>query len=287
MNQLLVKIKNRKKECYETFRKIIDNENCYFFPENLQCVEYNPNTLLEDGEWYVINNFSEKEYCIDLLKESSLNSVDFAILDKNEFSIIDYICSYQDDNIFYFQKIRQSQLLLKKRILFSFGKDYAYDSNNASIVINSYPDAIYKKDEDVLFFQKLDTISTIFKGISILYKEATNEEIKVFLKNDFIKVSEKFDVLKISKATRKKIAIAMDKLDGLSSDEKQMMLKYVEDTTELKYENNSFIIDNEKDIKNLVWGIMERIYITPIGKEKIVVNSIINIPNGDTETSKV
>lgn len=48
-------------------------------------------------------------------------------------------------------------------------------------------------------------------------------------------------------------------------------------------ENNSFIINDEEDIKKLVWGITERYYETPISREKRVANSIINIQNGTTE----
>lgn len=285
MNQLLAKIKNRKQNVEEAFKKIIDNKNCYSFP-NMQRVEYNPNTLLEDGQWYCINNFSQQDYCIGLLKEESFDSVDFVTLERSEFSKIDYLCSYQDNNYFYFQKVRPSQLLFKKRILFSFGSNFTYDVDNASIVINSYPDAIYKKDEDILFFQKLETISTIFKGIDILYKEATDEETTEFLNNDFIVMPETLEVSKIGKASRKRIAMAISILDRFSDSEKQEILEYTRQNSGLAHENGSFVINDEEDIKKLVWGITERYYETPISKEKRVANSIINLQSGIEENDQ-
>lgn len=287
MNQLLAKVKNRKQSINEGFKRIIDNKNCYSSPNNIQAVEYNPNTLLEEGQWYSITEFSQQEFCIELLKQDRFDSVDFSTLDRNEFTKIDYLCSYQDENYFYFQKIRPSQLLFKKRLLFSFGKNFSYDENNASVVINSYPDAIYKKDDDTLYFQKLETISTIFKGIDILYKEATEEETAEFLNNDFISVPASLEVAKIGKASRKKIAMAMTILSRFSNEEKLEILEYTKQNSGLEHKNNSFIIKDEEDIKKLVWGITERYYETPISKEKRIANSIINVDTGTMENDEM
>jgi hypothetical protein len=43
------------------------------------------------------------------------------------------------------------------------------------IVINNFVDAIYKKEEDTLYFRKLTLITSIFKGIDTLYREATRQ----------------------------------------------------------------------------------------------------------------
>lgn len=277
MNQLLAKVKNNKQNYKESFKKIIGNKNCYNFPNNIQAINYNPNTLLEDGQWYFISNFSQQNFCINLLKENNVDSVDFNTLNRDEFSKLDYLCSYQDNNFFYFQKVRPSQLLFKKRILLDFGNNFTYDENNASVVINSYPDAIYKKDEDKLYFQKLETISTIFRGIDILYREATEEETTNFLNSNFITMSENLEISKISKTSRKNIAMAISILSQFSDNQKQEILEYTKQNSGLLHENGSFVINNENDIKKLVWGITERYYETPISREKRVANSIINL----------
>lgn len=289
MNQLLVKVKNRKQSINECFKKIIDDKECYSFPNNMRQIAYNPNTLLEEGQWYYIAEFSQQEFCIELLKQESFDSVDFSTLQRNEFLRMDYLCSYQDENYFYFQKVKSSQLLFKKRLLFSFGQNFSYDDNNASVVINAYPDAIYRKDNDTLYFQKLETISSIFKGIDVLYKEATEEETSEFLNNDFIFIPESLEISKIGKASRKRIAMAINILDKFTDNERQEILDYTRENSGLQLDdnNNSFIINDEEDIKKLVWGISERYYETPISKEKRVANSVINLQNDNMNEEEI
>lgn len=111
MNQLLAKVKNRYRNIAEAFKKIISDESIFSMPYNLtDCVEYNPNTLLESGQWYKIINFSEQDFCIDILKEESIDSVDFDMLSNEDFTKIDYLCSLEE-GVVYFQKIRPAQLV--------------------------------------------------------------------------------------------------------------------------------------------------------------------------------
>lgn len=275
MNQLLAKVKNRNRNISESFKKVISDKSIYSTPYNLaDCVDYNPNTLLENGQWYKISEFSEQEFCIDILKEQNFDSVDFGMLAKDDFSKIDYLCSYEGDT-FYFQKIRPSQLVTKKRI--SFGETYAYDANSKSIVINFFPDAIYSKSDDTLYFQRLETISTIFRGIDILYKEATEQETEVFLQNDFISLANDFNASKVNKLVRKKIALATEALAALGDEKKQEMIQYIKNTSKLNFENNAFTISNEEELKKLLFGISERYYETPISKQLRIANSVINV----------
>ena len=67
------------KSTFDGFRKILSNENCYSIPQNLQAVPYNPNTLLEDGQWYSLSQFSEQNFCLSLLKENSFDSVNLQV----------------------------------------------------------------------------------------------------------------------------------------------------------------------------------------------------------------
>ncbi|WP_155895255.1 hypothetical protein [Lachnospira multipara] len=84
--------------------------------------------------------------------------------------IVEYIMSVQD-NVYFFQRILKHSIMMKKRI--TLGDTICLDQGERSIVINSTPDAIYVKDDDILYFKKLSTISPIFKGIDELYREAT------------------------------------------------------------------------------------------------------------------
>ena len=281
MNQLIAKIKNKKRSGFDGFKKIISDIECYNTPTNFESLNYDPNTLLDIGQWYYIDHFSMKTFCIDIIKEDFC-SVDIDSLDKDDFQKIDYLLSCQDD-IYYFQKVRPAQLVKKKR-LWSLGESYMFDANNISIVINTFPDAFYKKQDDILYFQKLETISSIFKGIEVLYREATNEEVESFLNSDFIKVNESINKAEIGKLSRKRIAMAITTLNSFNDEQKQAVIQYTKENSGLMFENNKFVLTNEEDIKKLAWGISERYYETPVSRQKRVANSVINLQTGETQS---
>lgn len=85
------------------------------------------------------------------------------------------IIAVQGDE-FYFQKITPSLFIKRKTI--AFGEVAIIEESKERLVINSLPDAIYRKASDSLLFRDLVTISSIFKGIDVLYKEATEDEVE-------------------------------------------------------------------------------------------------------------
>lgn len=276
MTQLLVKVKNKTRSVNAQYKKIISDVKCYVFPENIESVPYSPETLLDATQWYVIENFSHQTFCLELIKRETFDSVDFEMFDRNCFSKMDYLCLVHDD-IYFFQKIRPSQLLQAKRI--SFGESFTYDENSMSIVINTYADAIYVKDSDRLYFQKLETISSIFKGIEILFREATEEETKLFLQSDFISLGTEMNVSKVGKTSRKSVALAMTVLNSFNAEEKKRVMEYTKNYTSLQQDEKGFIIETEEDLKKLMLGIFERFYETPVSKKTRVANSIIDLQN--------
>lgn len=274
MNQLLAKIKNKTKTYTKGFKKLTTEENCYIIPENISSIEYNPDTLLEEGQWYFIKDFSEQTYCPELFKCEVFNSVDFETISNNEFTLIDYLCFYQDDK-FFIQKVRPTQLVVKKRV--NFGETCSINNNSKSIVINKYADAIYVKQENRLYFQKLETITNIFRGIDILFKEATEEETNEFLNYDFIALEDNLSSTAITKNTRKKIKQALNILNTMSSEIKEKIIKYTKKYSGLNYANRKFILHTEDDVNKLLYGINERYYETEISKEKRLANSVQKI----------
>lgn len=128
------------------------------------------------------------------------------------------------------------------------------DSENEPILIlNKIPDAIYDKDFDLLYFKKLSALTSIFRGIETLYKEATQGETEQFLKNDFIRLEEGYNVNKVKTANRKRIALAMDTLGTYSPQDQQSIFAYTKEYCgELQYDENQkfFRIKSEDDLKN-------------------------------------
>ena len=128
-------------------------------------------------------------------------------------------------------------------------------------------------------FQKLETISSIFKGIEILFREATEEETKLFLQSDFISLGTEMNVSKVGKTSRKSVALAMTVLNSFNAEEKKRVMEYTKNYTSLQQDEKGFIIETEEDLKKLMWGIFERYYETPVSKKTRVANSIIDLQN--------
>lgn len=268
---LIAKVKNRSRTI--TYRKIISERMIYQIPDNLtSSVEYNPSTLLEENQWYKFEHFSQTIYCQDILK-NTFSSVNYDNLSRAEFNKIDYLCSYQED-VYYFQNVSKNNLQPKN--LIHFGDSYEYVENGMFININRDADAIYIKNDDTLYFKNLSKISGIFRGISELYREATDEETENFLRNDFICLTDDYGTGDVKASNRKRIAMAVDTLSNFDEDDKERVFEYIRDyCPSLRSANNSFSIGNEDELKQLLWGIEQRYYTTPVGNKKRIANSII------------
>jgi hypothetical protein len=273
MNHLLAKTKGRHGDYF----KVISNEEIFELPEDLgNQIEYNSDYKLEDDEWFAIENFSQQEYCIDFLKNRFI-STDYNQIPVDDYGIIDYLCAYQS-GVYFFQKLSSSQIIRKK--YFSFSETPTLVENEPIIVIDNFPDAIFIKDEDILYFKKLTSITSIFKGIDILYREATREETESFLENDFIKLDDDFSANKVKRANRKRIAMAMDTLQRFTKKEKQSIFGYIREYCEdLNFDENAenFTISSEEELKKLLYGIEQRYYTTILGGERRLANSITTL----------
>ena len=131
-----------------------------------------------------------------------------------------------------------------------------------------------------LRYRPVTSITTIFKGIYDLYKEATQEETAEFLQNDFINLDENYTAENVKKANRKRIAMAQATLQTFNRRQKRQIFSYIREYCEdLAFDENdeNFAISNEEDLKKLLYGIEQRYYTTRIGNEKRLANSITTV----------
>uniref|UniRef100_UPI000CFE3B63 ATP F0F1 synthase synthase n=1 Tax=Cronobacter dublinensis TaxID=413497 RepID=UPI000CFE3B63 len=232
---------------------------------------------LDEDLWFVIEGFSHQPFCLSYIT-ADFDSKDYDDLTKRYFTKISYIFSNQGDD-FYFQKITPSLFIKRKTI--AFGESAEIEENQGRLIINHIPDAVYLKESDILLFRNLATISSIFKGIDVLYKEATEEDVKSFLSESFIVLSTDYDVEKVSKPNRKRIALAMDTLAAMPVEDRGEMLNYINDycAEKLKYDatESKFEVSSEEELKYLLYGIEQRFYTTRFGNEKRLANSILKL----------
>lgn len=276
MDYILARISRQRKNLV----KVLSDQRLFESIDynSVDCVDYAPDHNLDEDSWYKIDNFSKQSFFPEFLNHQ-FDSKTFDEIERSQFNYIKLIISVQD-NALYFQKVLQSIFMLKRSFL-TFGEQATLKEDESILVINKIPDAIYYIDEDVLIFQSLATLSSVFKGIDELYKEATAEEVEDFLNKDFIELKSNFSAEKVSKPNRKRIALAMQTFTSMSEDEQNNVIiyinKYCDDS--LKYDNESkkFEISSDVELKNLLYGIEQRFYTTPIGGKKRLANSVMDL----------
>ena len=274
MSQVFAKVRirgNRNK-----YRKILSTtEQVYHSPDELinsSCV-YSPGASLDEGEWFKISEFSQKEFSIEIT-QTNYESVDYDSLQISEYAHVDYLF-IQIENHFFFQKVGKSKLVKRKGI-FGFGEEYSYKNDMSVLFINEYPDAVYISAEDTLYFQRLESITRIFDGISELYREATESEVTAFLENDFIALGGDFTSNKVKTANRKRIAMAMNTLSNMQDKDKIRMFTYICGyCPSLVTSEHKFKVESEDDLKMVLYGIEQRFYTTSVGDEKRIAKSVV------------
>lgn len=273
MDCILAKVKGPRKKPF--FKIISDHALFESVVVDLDfCVEYNPDHNLDEDSWFKINDFKQKPYCIDILK-TDFDSKDWDDLSREQFPKIAYLLASQGDN-FYFQKVNPSLFVCRRTIY--FGEVTKIEKNENRLVINDRPDAIYFGEDDTLIFRNLASIASIFNGIDILFKEATQEEVDEFLSKSFLTLSGGFNSSLVSKPNRKRVALAMATLEKMSDQDRDGMLNYINDYCKdhLKLDSTTKKLQISKDdeLKLLLYGIEQRFYTTPFGKEKRLANSV-------------
>jgi len=273
MDCVLAKVKGPRKK---PFFKII-SDHTLFEPITVDvdfCAGYDPDHNLDEDAWFKVANFRQQPYCIDFLK-SNFDSKDWDDLTREQFPNISYLIASQGDD-FYFQKINPSLFLCKKTIC--FGDVAKIESNENRLVVKERPDAVYIKASDTLIFRNLAAIASIFKGIDILFKEATQEEVVSFLSESFLTLSGGYNASLVSKPNRKRVALAMATLEKMSAQDREGMHTYIsgycQDQLKFDAATKTFQVSKDEELKLLLYGIEQRFYTTPFGKEKRLANSV-------------
>lgn len=166
--------------------KIINTEKCFRLkkqfsrnlpPKLLLLPRTRREQQIQDDDWFCITNAGSKDYSIDLLSES-FSTCGYGLPYPCGVWQIDYLFVV-DDRFIYFQMFPSQIGIAEKNV--HFGEEFTYKTNCAEIVIKDLPDAIYDKNTDNLYFRRLESITSIFRGIDMLYREATQEETDTFL----------------------------------------------------------------------------------------------------------
>lgn len=287
MDYLLAKIKGRG----AGFSMVLSGETVFDnIPDFSNARTYDDDYRLHDGEWFVVNDFSTKSYCIELLN-NDFDATVYSNLAKQLYRKIAYVISVQegeDGNVIYIFQNVTSSLLLSKQKFISFGPielgisgitntDQASLVNNENIlVLKNSPDCYYVKAEDKLYFRNLSSITSIFDGINELYNEATDEEVQTLFDLEMVNLGADFGADKVKIPNRRKIKEALIRYNSFSDEKKQLLPNYISKycPTLFDEETRKFNINSEKELTELLNGMNQRYYTTEIDEEKRLANSI-------------
>lgn len=238
-------------------------------------VPYNQDTILEDGQWFFIASFESSKYANEIIKKEII-SAEHNSLSRKELEKIDFFISVSPDkDEICFQKVRKNSVIEKKGIILA-GDEFRLLPQEPLLVIEKYPDAIYKKSDDKLYFRSVTVLSYFFHNIEELVREATDDETKEFLEMDFITVVEGFSVEQVNILNRKRIVKAKSELTEMDEQKRKRLGEYIaEYVSGISDAEGRFVVRSNEDLKNLLYGIDQRYYTTPINNEKRIANSII------------
>lgn len=287
MDYLLAKIKGRN----GGLSMVLSDETVFdCVPDFSNARAYDDDYKLQDGEWFVVDEFSTKSYCLDVLK-NNFDATAYSNLSKHLYRKIAYVISVQEDeegNVIYIFQNVTSSLLLSKQKLISFGPielgisgvtntDQASLVNNENIlVLKNLPDCYYIKAENKLYFRNLSSITSIFNGINELYNEATDEEVQTLFDMEMINLGADFGIDKVKIPNRRKIKEALMKYESFSEEKKQLLPSYVGKYCPTLFDKDTqmFNINSEKELTELLNGMNQRYYTTEIDGEKRIANSV-------------
>lgn len=252
-----------------------DVETAIFNCEELDLSNTIDDTVLEEDKWHFINNFSSTEYSMSILTKIG-DSVDYAQYSSTDSNDIVHIIVCQE-NYLCLQGISKSKVIKRKFI--TINETVRLEKNSDVLFVREFPDAIYSCRDDRLYFKTLRSISSLFKNISNLYREATNEEVETFLQNGFIRLEGNYNKDSVGIPNRRRIVLVSEILNDMPEEKRSNVFAYINGyVPTLNYSEGAFTISSDEDLKNLLYGIDERFYTTPIGQERRIARSIKKLP---------
>lgn len=272
MDFLFVKTKGKR----GSFCKVLSDQKVYCdIPSFEDNRPYNDEVRLLENQWFVLANFSQKEYAPSLVKDE-FNAAQWSQIDRANYGRIDYIVAVQDDgNQLIFQNITSS-LIYKRQNWLSLDDQPSLLNKAHLLVIHDQADAYYQRNNDCLYFQRLSSITNIFPGINELYNEATDDEVDLVLSLPILNVVPDFTKDKVKTANRRKIREALDMYNQYNNQQKEQLPLYMQKyCPRLSFDSVSgrFDIIDEKTLTLLLNGLCQRYYTTEISQEKKVALS--------------
>lgn len=285
MDYLIAKLKGRG----SNYAKLLTDKTTYdTIPDFSQCRAYDDDYKLREDEWFVVEDFSAKPYCIEILKNpfdiTTYSYLNFAGYKKIAFSIA--VQGDDEHRTYIFQNVTPSSLYCKYKAIAWNRVHLQADVDQPSLieqdgvfVLKNTPDCYYVKDSDKLYFKNLSSITTIFDGINELYREATDAEVDTLLNWPELQIEGGFDKNKVKTANRRKIKEAIQKYNNFTEDQKHNLSLYIGKYCPALIDaaTNKYKISSEVELTNFLNSVNQRYYTTDIDLTKRLANSVTDL----------
>lgn len=272
-NRVIAKLKRRGRSS-EAFCQIFNDKVVYTVPSFENSIEYDDERKLEDGQWFCVEEFVHQDYCPDYLK-NPLQPI-YSSMERDDYNKIDYIFgTMEEERFIWFLNVTPGRYIKNPLIQLLNNEPKLIEDNSNILELSSEPNAFFDVQNRKLYFKNLSLITSIFKGIEVLYREATNDEVNEFIASSIVEMGDGYDSDMIKTQNRKRLKAAKEKYDSFTSDQKVLLDDYLRNyCPELEKTDNGYKVSNEEEMTKLLNGINQRYYTTPIDNERRLANSV-------------
>lgn len=240
---------------------------------------YDPNNNVAH-QWFRIENLRNTEYFNDLFG-NPIESGELVTINVNQLDDIKYFAYYAEGK-FYIQRMLTG-CYIRKAGFWTIGNSIQFSNDNKMVTINPIPDGIYDLNTDTLYFQELNRLYNIFSCIKNEYVQGTSSSIHEFLSNDMISLSDDFSEDKVSLSNRKRIfevaRVYNTYSDAQKEELKSYICRYSDGGLEYNEQDGKFKINNDIDLRLLLFGMQMRFYKQPLSNDVQVATSSTSIQN--------
>lgn len=231
--------------------------------------EYKP----EENEVLLIENFSNPYASFDTLSLEKLA--------ENEIESIKALVFSMDDGKIAYQCFDSRKIIRPEKWILINSEETYSKIDKKGLIIGNNVDAVFLNNS--LFFNSYHNASKIF-DLSEYYKEATDNEIENFMKDQIIEYESSFDKSLLNSRMRKKIYLIL-KNEVLSKVDENFgavveYSKQIGISTCFDQENKKIVFPNEKkEFEKLLNFLNDDIYNSPITGNNYETNSKRKISN--------
>lgn len=253
--------------------------------EDCQEREFQIDYALGNDEWFFISlNEDERKEMIDGYLLVASSSADWNKVTPDQYNkLLTLYLIHEKDKVknIIFNRIFDRFCIQSKTIINIDISGPKIKTETNSIEFNHSVDAFWDSVKNKLYFKKYSTIKPLFIGIEKYYRSATKEEVESFLENNFFLVSEAFNKSKLGERALHNIAIILDSKEIDFSDEevRKSYITYANDfkAFEVSIENDQFKVEKPSDLTKILTVLQERLYVSPVTKEKRVASSTLPV----------